>query len=226
MVCPISFPASKKAPAWVVQVCVLPEGALVAAAPAAHLIHPAAGGQPQLKRPFDAPSRSWLKLEETLLLLGELPQAQQKVVDLGAAPGGWSFAMAWRGCRVLAVDNGHINMKAFESLPGSCRILRKNGLSFQPSQGWLPTDWLLSDMLIPPGACLGLLKNWLPQSYAKRFVVNIKIPQKEPLPALQPIRAFMRDLPDCSWQLRQLHHNRREVTLFGRCHAPIRQSPR
>jgi len=54
----------------------------------------------------DAPSRSYLKIEEAYGILGEEPAAGQTVVDLGAAPGGWSYSAAKRGARVLAIDNG------------------------------------------------------------------------------------------------------------------------
>ena len=74
--------------------------------PANRLSDPCPGGAH--RKPFDqlAPSRSYLKIEEAFDMLGESPRRGQTVADLGAAPGGWTYAFVKRGCRVTAVDNG------------------------------------------------------------------------------------------------------------------------
>lgn len=53
-----------------------------------------------------APSRSYLKIEEAFRVLGRAPEKNDLVIDLGAAPGGWSYSALKRGARVTAVDNG------------------------------------------------------------------------------------------------------------------------
>ncbi|MDH4225357.1 MAG: hypothetical protein OEW12_06900, partial [Deltaproteobacteria bacterium] len=94
--------------------------------------------------------------------------------------------------------------------------LRADGMTFTPPASWLPLDWLVSDMLVPPGKTLGLLRSWLGQRLTARFVVNIKLPQHHPYTALKPIEDFVGQLPGCRFTLRQLYHDRREVTLMGR----------
>ncbi|WP_297471632.1 SAM-dependent methyltransferase, partial [Acidithiobacillus sp.] len=80
---------------------------LAAAAPGAAAPDP--GGIPRLRFPAGAPSRSTLKLEEALLvLLNERERerwlrAGMTAVDLGAAPGGWTFQLVRRSLRVIAV---------------------------------------------------------------------------------------------------------------------------
>ncbi len=68
-------------------------------------------GIPRIRMPHGAPSRSTLKLAEALVtFLGDrepdLLRAGMRAVDLGAAPGGWTWQLAQRGLRVTAVDNG------------------------------------------------------------------------------------------------------------------------
>ena len=68
-------------------------------------------GIPRLRMPGGAPSRSTLKLAEAFVtFLGDreadLLRAGMRAVDLGAAPGGWTWQLARRGLRVTAVDNG------------------------------------------------------------------------------------------------------------------------
>ncbi len=108
-----------------------------------------------------------------------------------------------------------MKIRGLENLPGELTHLRANGMTFRPPQGWAPADWLLSDMLIDPGQCLGLLRRWLGGGWMRRFIVNVKLPQREPLAALRPIEAFLAAQPGLRWSLRQLYHDRREVTAMG-----------
>ena len=61
------------------------------------------GGQRRMADDDAAPSRSYLKVEEAYIALGREPAADETVVDLGAAPGGWSYSAAKRGDRKSVV---------------------------------------------------------------------------------------------------------------------------
>ncbi|MFA6922468.1 MAG: 23S rRNA (cytidine(2498)-2'-O)-methyltransferase RlmM, partial [Gallionella sp.] len=73
---------------------------------------PAIMGIVRQSMPAEAPSRSTLKLAEAIeVFLDKSEQTRllrsgMTAVDLGAAPGGWSWQMVRRGIRVTAVDNG------------------------------------------------------------------------------------------------------------------------
>src|SRR4030095_13975623 len=103
-------------------------------------------GIPRLRMPPGAPSRSTLKLAEAFEVFlgahaGDVLRAGMHAVDLGAAPGGWTWQLAQRGVRVTAVDNG--------PLKGSIRDdplvthVRADGLKFLPKR---PVDWLVCDI--------------------------------------------------------------------------------
>src|SRR5439155_27070155 len=89
------------------------ECALLAQSDAA-LASPHPMGILRLRMPAQAPSRSSWKLDEALLLLvgeerlGARMKPGAQAVDLGAAPGGWSWQLAQRGLRVMAVDNAKL----------------------------------------------------------------------------------------------------------------------
>ena len=196
--------------------CFLVQGGLwCAVSQPDELASPFPCGVSPLRQPEGAPSRSALKLEESWLLSGWRPGVRETVIDLGAAPGGWSHACLRRGCRVMAVDNASLRLQHVEELPGELTHLRADGLRFRPPASWLPVDWLLADMLIPPGVCLGLLKKWIGNGWMRRFVVNLKLPQREPLAALAPVREYLAGVPGLRWRMRQLYHDRREVTVMG-----------
>jgi len=138
------------------------------------------------------------------------------VVNLGAAPGGWSYAFLKWGCRVLAVDNGPLKLKDLATAGGRLTHLRENGIPFTPPSAWLPLDWMVSDMLIPPGQTLGMIRKWMEHAWMRRFVFNVKLPQQHPYPVLKPIEAFLHSQSGITFHIRQLYHDRREVTVFGR----------
>jgi 23S rRNA C2498 (ribose-2'-O)-methylase RlmM len=90
-----------------------------------------------------------------------------------------------------------------------------DGLTFEPNREHLPLDWLVADMLIPPGPAFGLLRRWTSPTLTRRLVVNVKLPQEHPWPALKPIVAYLRGLNGWKMEIRQLYHDRREVTVMA-----------
>ncbi|HEX7927769.1 MAG TPA: SAM-dependent methyltransferase, partial [bacterium] len=102
-------PVGADATVW--QLCRVAGGAWSSIATRAELADPYPGGVHRMPQDALAPSRSYLKVEEALDVmrqsgLGGSPRPNETVVDLGAAPGGWTWAFLKRGCRVQAVDNG------------------------------------------------------------------------------------------------------------------------
>ena len=93
-------------------------------------------GIPRLRMPGGAPSRSTLKLAEAFVtFLGdrepEVLRAGMRAVDLGAAPGGWTWQLARRGLRVTAVDNGPLKGDVARR---SARHPFARGWSFVPAE--------------------------------------------------------------------------------------------
>ena len=203
----------------VVQLCLTAEGLWSATHDAAALTAPQAGGEFRMRMDRGAPSRSYLKLEEAFARMGLEPRPGETVVDLGAAPGGWTFACARRGAEVTAVDHGPLHLPP--PLPGwgSITHLRTNGIVFEP-RGTVPVDWLVADMLVAPGVALGLLRRWLTRRLARHAVVNVKIPQEDAFTAIAPVLRFVDGLPP-AWNIRvkQLYHDRREVTVLAALRA-------
>lgn len=197
----------------VLQLCRTPDGLWFSTAPFAALSCPWPGGVPRMKDDPRAPSRSYLKIEEAFAWMNEAPVAGQTAVDLGAAPGGWTLALLKRGCDVTAVDNGPLRLPELEAGWGRLQYLHANGITFEPRA---PVDWLVADMLVPPGVALGLLRRWMERKLMRRLVVNVKIPQERAFDAIKPVLAFLRAERGWEIEVRQLFHDRREVTVMGR----------
>ncbi|NTV29531.1 MAG: rRNA methyltransferase, partial [Candidatus Omnitrophica bacterium] len=171
-------------------------------------------GQQRMKMDPQAPSRSYLKLEEAFHIFGSEPQAGETVVDLGAAPGGWTYSALKRGALVTAVDNGPLKEPVLSH--SGVLHLRTDALKYQPESGGC-VDWLLCDVLEQPDFILNLLKRWLGEQRCRRFVVNLKIGRTDPIPVLRDILDNRRGIAQhCSiLKVRQLYHDREEITLMG-----------
>jgi len=176
--------------------------------------HP--GGFIRMKWDPLAPSRSYLKMEEALDRLDVLPAVGDKVIDLGAAPGGWTFSFLKRGCEVIAVDHGPMKLPPDQDGWGSVQHKKENGITYQPPADWTRVDWLVADMLIAPGVALGLLRRWLDSGKASCIICNIKLPQVEPFESIRPIQELLDEHPEYHSSIKQLYHDRREVTVMAK----------
>ena len=177
------------------------------------ITHP--GGILRMKWDPLAPSRSYLKMEEALEFMPVQPVPGEKVIDLGAAPGGWTYSFVKRGCDVLAVDHGPMKLADPQDGWGKVQHIRENGITFQPPPHWPQVDWLVADMLIAPGVALGLLRRWMETGKAKNIICNIKLPQEHPFESIKPIELLMKHASHYQAIIKQLYHDRREVTVLA-----------
>ena len=172
-------------------------------------------GQQRMQMDPRAPSRSYLKIEEAFRILGVEPREKETVIDLGAAPGGWSYSALKRGAIVTAVDNGPL--KGLVQSHPNMRHLQADALKYKhdPSK---PADWLLCDILEQPDIILNLLHKWLSQKWCRHFIANIKVGRTDPVLLLKKIHDHRKGIfPYCKpLYTRQLYHDREEITLMGR----------
>jgi 23S rRNA (cytidine2498-2'-O)-methyltransferase len=180
------------------------------------------GGIPRLRFPSAAPSRSTLKLEEALLTLLDADERESwlrpgmSAVDLGAAPGGWTWQLVRRSMRVTAIDNGPLDARLLES--GSVTHLREDGFHYQPPTA---VDWLVCDMVEQPRRVAARMAEWLAGGWCRYAVFNLKLPMKKRYDEVQLCRTRVAaelsaaDLR-MDWRARQLYHDREEVTVFVR----------
>jgi len=175
-------------------------------------------GIPRLKFPHAAPSRSTLKLEEAFLVL--LGQAERErwlrpgmsAVDLGAAPGGWTWQFVRRSLRVTAVDNGPMDPALMES--GLVAHLREDGFRFRPKKA---VDWMVCDMVEQPRRIAELVARWLAEGWCRRSIFNLKLPMKKRYDETMRCLGMIRTGASRKLELRarQLYHDREEITVFA-----------
>ena len=175
-------------------------------------------GIPRLRMPPSAPSRSTLKLAEALLaFVGEekLPRmlaAGMHAVDLGAAPGGWTWQLVRRGLMVTAVDNGAMDPALLES--GQVRHRREDGFHFEPAE---PVEWLVCDMVESPSRIARLAARWIGRGWCRKTIFNLKLPMKKRWEEVLRCRSLIgEELGGAPHTLRikHLYHDREEVTAY------------
>ena len=177
---------------------------------------PFAGGISRLKFPREAPSRSTLKLEEAFHVLltprerERLLRSGGSAVDLGAAPGGWTFQLVQRGIKVTAIDNGRIDQRLMDS--GRVQHLREDGFRYRPAK---TVDWLVCDMVEKPDRVAELVVRWFREGLCRAAIFNLKLPMKRRFEAWQRARESLAPLLRQGYALRarQLYHDREEITV-------------
>lgn len=175
-------------------------------------------GIPRLKMPRDAPSRSTLKLAEALMIFldesqrVELLREGRTAVDLGAAPGGWTWQLMQYGLHVTAIDNGALAPALLAS--HQVEHLRVDGFHWKPKR---PVDWLVCDMIEQPARIAALVGDWLADGHANYAIFNLKLPMKKRQEQVLAAHAAMAQRltgQPFTWRCRQLYHDREEVTVF------------
>jgi 23S rRNA (cytidine2498-2'-O)-methyltransferase len=178
-------------------------------------------GIPRLRFPAGAPSRSTLKLEEAFLVfLADEERARHlrrrglTAVDLGASPGGWTWQFVSRGMRVVAVDNGPMGPAVLGS--GLVQHVRGDGFTFSPKR---PVDWMVCDIVEQPSRIARLAAQWVARKWCRFSIFNLKLPMKKRYEEVRRCRDIIiaelgRDKDKYSLQIKQLYHDREEVTAM------------
>lgn len=177
-------------------------------------------GIPRLRLPASAPSRSALKLEEAWKVF--IPEDRyldylgggRKAVDLGAAPGGWTWQLVQQGMMVTAVDNGPMNPELMAS--GHVEHVRADGYAWRPKRA---VDWMVCDIVDKPRKTARLALDWVGGKLCRYTVFNLKLPMKKRYEEWLICRdILLQGLAEaelnCRLRARHLYHDREEITCF------------
>ena len=148
------------------------------------------------------PSRAYLKLWEALTQLGVHPKPGERCMDLGASPGGWTWALAQLGADVVAVDKAPLDPRV-AAMPGVTQRL-DSAFAVPPE----PVEWLFSDVIAYPARLLALVQRWIAAGAARRIVCSVKFQGATDHDTAAEFAALPGGV------LRHLHHNKHELTFF------------
>lgn len=176
-------------------------------------------GIPRLRLAAAAPSRSAQKLEEAWLHL-MTPQERafwlrdgRTGVDLGAAPGGWTWQLARHGVRMTAIDHGKLAPALLEEYP--VEHVRADAFTWRPPRR---LDWLVCDVVDKPARTLALMEKWLLHDWARLALFNLKLPMKQRFATVRDLLARLDTALDGrGYRIRaaQLYYDREEITVLA-----------
>jgi len=174
-----------------------------------HLLSPFPNGAVPLASDKNAPSRAFAKLVEAELRLGRRIGPGELCVDLGAAPGSWTYVAVGRGARVTAIDRSPLR----DDLMNHAQVKFQQGdaFRFRPEE---PVDWLLCDVIAAPAPTAELLLQWLERKGCRHFVVTLKLKDE---PGVDALELLKRGLPPLTREffLGRLCANKKELCAFG-----------
>lgn len=158
------------------------------------------------------PSRAYLKLWEACTRLGDWPRPGQRCLDLGASPGGWTWAIARLGAAVAAVDKAPLD-PAVAALPGVTQVLDSAFALSPDARAPEGVDWLFSDVIAYPARLLALVERWIAAGAARRVLCTVKFQGATDHDAADGFAAIP------GGRLMHLWHNKHELTFFWRAPA-------
>lgn len=167
------------------------------------------GGEIRFRREDEQVSRAAFKLLEALERFDLEVRPGQEALDLGAAPGGWSYVLLQRGLAVTAVDTGELA----PSVLGHPRLtfLRQNAekVQFGPQRFDLITCDLSWNPLNTARMVLRLAPSARPGAH---LLLTVKLMLANPTRTIRQVAEIL----DQGFRLvrtKQLFHNRDEVTM-------------
>lgn len=185
-------------------------------------------GIPRLKFPSAAPSRSTLKLDEAFLYFVPREEWEHRLtsgmnaVDLGSAPGGWTYQLVRRGMMVTAIDNGPMADSLMET--GQVKHHMMDGFKYVPMKQ--NVHWLVCDMIEKPQRVAKLMTEWLLNGYCKEAMFNLKLPMKGRYQQVTDDIQSMKDAfakANVKYELyaKHLYYDREEITVHARLLSPV-----
>jgi 23S rRNA (cytidine2498-2'-O)-methyltransferase len=139
---------------------------------AADCSSPFPNGEPRFAEDREGPpSRAYLKLWETFARLRHQPGPGERCLDLGAAPGGWTWLLSRTGAEVLAVDRAPLAPEVERLANVTAR--RGNAFDLDP-EDVDPVDWWCSDIAAYPDRLHALVSRWLASGRVRNLVCTVK----------------------------------------------------
>jgi 23S rRNA (cytidine2498-2'-O)-methyltransferase len=200
----------------VLSCCLTPRGASIGLNPAALSLADWPGGRVRLARGEGRVSRSEFKLEELLQVFPvDLPRGGD-ALDLGASPGGWTHVLRLRGLRVWAVDPGDLHPRlAADPLVRHVRTTAGEFLRATTASFAVVVNDMRMDPLVSAQTMLDAARRLRPDGLA---VLTLKTGTHQPVQTVRDCLAVLKRAYRID-HVRQLHHNRHEVTVVARRRA-------
>ena len=199
-------------PTWALSILLHPQGAFLGLSRTKDNLSDWGGGERRFKREPVQVSRAEFKLLEALEVFEVVIPPRATVLDLGAAPGGWTRILLERGCAVTAVDPAPLDPRVADhpQLTYERRSIHPHSIpDFQTLTGF---RLITNDMRMDASDVVQILLSLKPLLHPSGLVItSLKLPPRSMRETAE--RALKR--LGQGYEIigaRQLFHNRSEIT--------------
>ncbi len=133
------------------------------------------------------PSRAYMKLWEVFSLIDARPIPGQICIDLGASPGGWTWALSKLGAHIHAVDRTPLRVDLMNH--PNIKYIEGSAFAMQP-QVAPEVDWFFSDVICYPMRLFELVRRWLDAGRNCNFVCTLKFQGREQYQAIEKFQSI------------------------------------
>lgn len=120
----------------------------------------------------EPPGRAYLKLWEIFSILKRQPESHELCIDLGSAPGSWTWVLANLQAQVFSVDKAFL-APHIDKMP-NVQYCQGSGFEIDPRHMG-KIDWLFSDMICYPKRLLMLVNRWIELGQCRNYICTIKL---------------------------------------------------
>ncbi len=164
------------------------------------------------------PSRAYLKLWEFFTVYKIVPQKNDICIELGAAPGGWTWVLVELGCEVYSFDRAPLEAKLIDNKKYKNKIHHSTKDAFMVKPKDLPNKvkWLFSDLICDPNKLYDyILENWSDENY--NMVCTLKFKGETDFAIIEKFKNIKTKLPahfkNHQVFLTHLYNNKHEITF-------------
>ena len=150
------------------------------------------------------PARAYLKIWEALSLLDVHPQPSERVLELGAAPGAWTWCLAELGAEVYSIDRAPLDPR----IDALANVHHQQGDAFSSTLHQEEWDWICSDLICYPKRLIELIEASLDKNPDQKMIITIKFQGATDFAAVDRLQ----QIPH-SWLI-HLFHNKNEVCFI------------
>ncbi len=180
---------------------------------------PFPGGVPHIAIPPTAPSRAWAKIEEAIRWSGLTPRPGEHAVELGAAPGGASFALLERGLHVHGVDPGAMDPRVLQYVGATGNRFTHHAVpAAEVARKDLPRtyEWLASDVNLAPMVALKYVERFVALAHGglRGAFLTLKLNDDGVFEALPRLAARIAKLGATTVRYTQLPSHRSEIVAI------------
>jgi 23S rRNA (cytidine2498-2'-O)-methyltransferase len=159
------------------------------------------------------PSRAYYKIAEAYEAFDLPMDSQEKVLELGSAPGGASLFLLDQDLIVFGVDPAEMDKDILKNY--NFKHIKKAFETLNVNNFAEDIDWIISDVNLPPSVVMKEVDRFLTFLEPRGVVLTLKLHQDRYLRMLKPIVESMKQKGFTQVELKYLPSYRQEICLIA-----------